>query len=60
MNTRGSSCGLGHIRHEQAPVDVDLGGSEADTRGRVHRLEHVVDQFTQWGVHGSDRDSPGA
>ena len=40
-------------------MDVDLGGRETDALGGIHGLQHVVDQFTQFGVHGVHRDGPG-
>ena len=45
---------------EIGSLDIDLRRGEADAVRGVHGLQHVVDQFTQWGVHGGHRGRPGA
>ncbi len=40
-------------------MNVDLSCRQADAIGGVHRLQHVVDQITQWGVHSVDWYRPG-
>jgi len=34
-----------HVDDDDLPVHVDLRGGQADTRCRIHRLRHVVDQL---------------
>jgi hypothetical protein len=51
---------LGHVRDQQALVDIDLGGGEPDALGGIHGLEHVVDQVTQWRVDRGHRRGLGA
>ena len=41
-------------------MHVDLGGRETDALGGIHGLQHVIDQVTQWGVHGTHREGLGA
>ena len=41
-------------------MEVDLGRGQADARGRVHGLEHVLDLPGQSGVEDLDRLGPGA
>ena len=59
MKTFGSVWPFRDVGHQQAAMDVDLGRGEPDAFRGIHGLEHVVDQFTQWGVYGRHRDGPG-
>ena len=51
---------LAHVEHQHALVDVDLGRSQPDAGGGVHRLEHVFDQAADPRIHGHDRLRLGA
>ena len=41
-------------------MNVDLGGGKTDALGGIHGLQHVIDQVTQLGVHGTHREGLGA
>ena len=46
---------VGYIGNENSLMHIDLGRRESYARGRVHRLEHVVDQHVQCCIHVLDR-----
>ena len=45
---------LGRIEHDQAARDADLHGGEPDAGRLVHRLQHVVGELQDLGVHALD------
>ena len=49
---------LAHVDHRDPPVNVDLGGSQADALGRVHGFGHVADQLPDGIVYDIDRRGP--
>ena len=36
---------MGYVHHGQAQVYAHLRGRQADTMGRDHRFQHVIDKF---------------
>ena len=47
MSASGSIAPLAQVEYQHALGDVDLGRCQADARGGVHGLEHVVDEGPQ-------------
>ena len=53
MNASGCGAVRRDVGDQHALVHIDLRRGEADALGRVHRLEHVVDESRDSGVDGA-------
>ena len=49
-----------HVRNEQTPVQIDLGGRKPYPRRLIHGLEHVANYLPEGVIHNIDRRRGGS